>query len=63
MNRADLSNLAVVWKEVGKVAVERVTVPEPLTPKQLITGDVNTPIYSGDCVNTVQGRVSQTASP
>jgi len=28
MNRADLSNLAV-WKEVGKVTVESVTVPEP----------------------------------
>jgi hypothetical protein len=29
MNRADLLNLAVVWREVGKVTVESVPVPEP----------------------------------
>jgi threonine dehydrogenase-like Zn-dependent dehydrogenase len=29
MNRANLSNLAVVWREVGKVTVESVPVPEP----------------------------------
>ena len=29
MNRANLSNLAVVWREVGKVTVKSVPVPEP----------------------------------
>ena len=29
MSRAEMSNLAVVWKEVGKVTVQSVPVPEP----------------------------------